>query len=167
MSDDSLDEFIDFGDFPDFYLLSHLAVCSHFTDYSPTTLESPYHEPNWETSDVSFIDDADWVSGERDETFPTSAVEASIKASVPTSIDLDYKIDTVTIVSGIDKRIHLARLCDASPHIFGVHSKGESPQCSDALLVVWLPLFIFLTSYRRLRSFTTRESIERRLQKWL
>jgi hypothetical protein len=162
MSDDSFDDIIDDGGFPDVYLLTHLFVCSRFADFSPRTLESPYHEPN--LSEDSFIDR---VSGERDETFPTSVVEASIKASVPTSIDLDYKIDTVTIVSGIDKRIHLARLCDASPHIFGVHSKGESPQCSDALLVIWLPLFIFLTSYRRLRSFATRESIEKRLQKWL
>jgi hypothetical protein len=140
MSDDSLDEFIDFGDFPDFYyLLSHLAVCSHFTDYSPTTLESPYHEPSWLSSETSWIEDADCVS---DESFPTSAVEASIKFSAPTSIDFDYKIDTVTIVSGIDRRIHLARLCDASPHIFGVHSKGELPQCSDVFLVVWLPLLL-------------------------
>ena len=165
MSDDSFDDVIGYGGFPDVYLLTHLFVCSRFADSPPRTLESPYHEPNF--NEVSFIDDADRVSGERDETFPTSAVEASIKASVPTSIDSYYKIHTVTIVSGIDKRIHLARLCDASPHIFGVHSKGESPQCSDALLVVWLPLFIFLTSYRRLRSFATRESIERRLQKWL
>jgi hypothetical protein len=139
MSDDSLDEFIDFGDFPDFYLLSHLAVCSHFTDYSPTTLESPYHEPSWLASETSWIEDADCVSVE---SFPTSAVEASIKFSAPTSIDFDYKIDTVTIVSGIDRRIHLARLCDASPHIFGVHSKGELPQCSDVFWVVWLPLLL-------------------------
>jgi hypothetical protein len=38
-------------------------------------------------------------------------------------IDLDHKIETVTIVTGIDKAIHLARLCDANPEIFGVRSQ--------------------------------------------
>ena len=144
MSNDSSDEILDYGDFTDVYLLPHLVVCSRFADYSPRTLESPYYKPDWPESPddepdllsvLSWIEDADCVSDERDETLPTSAA--------PTSIDFDYKIDTVTIVSGIDRRIHLARLCDASPHIFGVHSKGELPQCSDVLLVFWLPLSSF------------------------
>ena len=143
MSNDSSDEILDYGDFTDVYLLPHLVVCSRFADYSPRTLESPYYKPDWLASETSWIEEADCVSDERDETLPTSAVEASIKISAPTSIDFDYKIDTVTIVSGIDRRIHLARLCDASPHIFGVHSKGELPQCSDVLLVFWLPLSSF------------------------
>ena len=140
MSNDSSDEILDYGDFTDVYLLPHLVVCSRFADYSPRTLESPYYKPDWLASETSWIEEADCVSDERDETLPTSAVEAS---SAPTSIDFDYKIDTVTIVSGIDRRIHLACLCDASPHIFGVHSKGELPQCSDVLLVFWLPLSSF------------------------
>ncbi len=37
-------------------------------------------------------------------------------------INLDHKIETVTIVTGIDKAIHLSRLCDANPEIFGVRS---------------------------------------------
>ncbi len=38
---------------------------------------------------------------------------------------LEHTIETVTIVTGINKRINLARLCDAKPHIFGVRSQGD------------------------------------------
>ena len=37
---------------------------------------------------------------------------------------LQYKIDTVTVVTGIDKRINLSNLCDAAPDVFGVRSQG-------------------------------------------
>jgi len=38
--------------------------------------------------------------------------------------NLKYKIDTVTVVTGIDKRINLSHLCDAAPDVFGVRSQG-------------------------------------------
>ena len=38
--------------------------------------------------------------------------------------NLKYKIDTVTVVTGIDKRINLSNLCDAAPDVFGVRSQG-------------------------------------------
>ncbi len=38
--------------------------------------------------------------------------------------NLKYKIDTVTVVTGIDKRINLSHLSDAAPEVFGVRSQG-------------------------------------------
>ena len=66
----------------------------------------------------SFDEDAakDWIL--------STSFEASEGGSAIRHISLEHKLETVTIVTGIDKHIHLGRLCDANPDIFGVRSQG-------------------------------------------
>lgn len=71
------------------------------------------------------------ASSDEDESFDKDAAkwilstfEASEGGSAIRHISLEHKLETVTIVTGIDKRIHLSRLCDANPDIFGVRSQG-------------------------------------------
>jgi hypothetical protein len=54
----------------------------------------------------------------------STSFEASEGGSAIRHISLEHKLETVTIVTGIDKHIHLGRLCDANPDIFGVRSQG-------------------------------------------
>lgn len=105
-------------------------------EYSPRDLQSPYHDTsNWEESDRSFIDDISAHASFEDERFPSSpAAEASGRVLAATAFggvsavhseDFDYTTEAVTIVSEIDRRIHLARLCVSEPSIFGVHSQRK------------------------------------------
>ncbi len=90
---------------------------------------SPDHEV-WFPTDV--IDGNSFFSDDFDETsLPESGFadhlpppEVHKTGSVGDHDDLKYKIDAVTIVTGIDKRINLSHLCDAASDIFGVRSQG-------------------------------------------
>ena len=73
--------------------------------------------PDAPSDEESFDEDAaKWIL--------STSLEASEGGSAIRHISLEHKLETVTIVTGIDKRIHLGRLCDANPDIFGVRSQG-------------------------------------------
>jgi hypothetical protein len=75
--------------------------------------------PDAPFDEESFDDDAtEWIL--------STSFETSEGGSAVRPIGLDHKLETVTIVTGIDKRIHLGRLCDANPDIFGVRSQGTA-----------------------------------------
>ena len=74
--------------------------------------DAPFDEEDSSDEDAA----KDWIL--------STSLEASEGGSAIRHISLEHKLETVTIVTGIDKRIHLGRLCDANPDIFGVRSQG-------------------------------------------
>ena len=94
---------------------------------------SPFHDawfpddegtPWFESDEPRFSPIASDISGRSSPGSPFKAEAPSARPEAPEAHNAVYTIETVTIVTGINRRINLARLCDAKPDIFGVRSQG-------------------------------------------
>jgi hypothetical protein len=158
-------------------------VFSRYADLSPRAVLSPYRAAWWDGDDdrlpeTSFLYDGDddrlpetSFSYDGDDALqPTDGDRSSPPQPVASrggehsarSTNFDYDIETVTIVSGIDRKIHLARLCESAPETFGVHSQGQE-FCSFVIASHWL----FLLTSGRLQTVSSRKNITWWLQKWM
>ena len=75
-----------------------------------------------------WIDDSPSAGTPNSGLSPPASCDAALQSGDAFVVQAEYTIETVTIVTGINKRINLARLCDAKPHIFGVRSQGDTPR---------------------------------------
>ena len=83
-------------------------------------------ENSWLPEDDRWIDP--WIDESPSASTPNSGLsppascDDALRPGDAIGVQTEYTIETVTIVTSINKRINLARLCDAKPHIFGVDS---------------------------------------------
>lgn len=107
---------------------------SEIPGWTPVAPMSPAHGVWFETDVIDRFmfgddddDDDDATSLPQYGFVPVGSITPAEVHETGSAVDHDnlkYKIDTVTVVTGIDKRINLSHLCDAVPDVFGVRSQG-------------------------------------------